>query len=323
MVLTTPRTGSALRPDHLGRSPRKLRIQLTDACNLRCVYCMKEDATFSSPNMLLRPDEFGRICRDLRALGLAEARITGGEPTIRPDFLECLEEIATAGWDRLGMTTNGTTLSRLAVEAATRGLDNVNVSLDSLDPAAFQRITRRNGLLHVLRGIDMARAAGLQVKINCVVMRGVNDHEAGLFARWSAREGIEVRFLEAMRVGPLAERGGDPLVPSAELRARLETEFGTPTPIAAAADATATSFLYSNGAKLGFVSSESEPFCGGCSRLRLSARGAIRSCLFRPEGVSIRHLRGDAFAMAVAGEARHKPESRITYTTETMNSIGG
>ena len=314
---------TALRPDRFGRIARKLRIQLTDACNLRCVYCMGEDAVFLPREKLLAPPELGRLSASLRDLGISQARITGGEPTIRPDFLECVEAIADAGWDRLGLTTNGLRLADLAAPLAALGLHGANVSLDSLDPDNFRRIARRPGLPDVLRGIDAARAAGLEIKINCVVMAGVNDHEILDFAAFSAREGIEVRFLEAMKVGPLSSATSDPLVPSATLRRRLETALGKPERPATESDATATLARYPDGALVGFVSSETEPFCGGCSRLRLSATGTLRACLFRKEGVSLRDLPSEEIPEAVQATLARKPEGRLESVSEGMNSIGG
>ena len=321
-VGTTSET-TPLQPDRFGRIARKLRIQLTDACNLRCVYCMGEDAVFLPREKLLAPRELGRLTASLRALGISQARITGGEPTIRPDFLECVEAIAEAGWDRLGLTTNGLRLSDLAAPLADLGLHGANVSLDSLDPDNFRRIARRPGLPDVLRGIEAARAAGLGIKINCVVMAGVNDHEILDFAAFSAREGIEVRFLEAMKVGPLSSATSDPLVPSATLRRRLEAALGRPAPLATDSDATATVARYPDGALLGFVSSETEPFCGGCSRLRLSATGTLRACLFRKEGVPLRDLPPEAIPQAVQETLARKPEGRLESVSEGMNSIGG
>ena len=320
MALTAP---SALPADAMGRRASKLRIQLNDACNLRCVYCMTEDATFTPHSELLSPAELGDLCAALRSFGLDEARITGGEPTIRPDFLDCVRAISSVGWNRLGLTTNGLRLAELAHPLADLGFQGANVSLDSLTEDGFRRIARRDGLAKVLAGIDAARDAGLLVKINCVLMRGNNEHELLDFVRFSASEGIEVRFLEAMRVGPLALSAGEPLIPSAELRSRIEAAFGRPTPQAVAKDATAQVVAYPNGARIGFVSSETEPFCGDCSRVRLSARGKLRSCLFRAEGPSLRHLSGNALLEAVIAELRTKPSGRIPSQSEGMNSIGG
>lgn len=325
MALSAPiHAGEAtLLPDRYGRIARKLRIQLTDACNLRCVYCMGEDAVFLPREKLLTPTELGRLSGSLRELGISQARITGGEPTIRPDFLECVEAIAEGGWDRLGLTTNGLRLADLASPLADLGLHGANVSLDSLDPDNFRRIARRPGLADVLRGIDAARGAGLVVKINCVVMAGTNDHEILDFAAFSAREGIEVRFLEAMKVGPLSSAVSDPLVPSATLRQRLGNVLGEPVLPTNEPDATATLARYPNGALLGFVSSETEPFCGGCSRLRLSATGTLRACLFRKEGVSLRDLPPEAIPEAVQATLARKPAGRLVSVSEGMNAIGG
>lgn len=323
MALSEATVSTTLPPDRYGRIARKLRIQLTDACNLRCVYCMGEDAVFLPREKLLTPRELGRLSASLRDLGISQARITGGEPTIRPDFLECVEAIAAAGWDRLGLTTNGLRLAELAGPLADLGLHGANVSLDSLDPDNFRRIARRPGLDQVLRGIEAARAAGLGIKVNCVVMAGVNDHEILDFAAFSAREGIEVRFLEAMKVGPLSSAASDPLVPSATLRLRLEEALGRPERLATESDATATLARYPDGASLGFVSSETEPFCGGCSRLRLSATGTLRACLFRKEGVPLRDLPAGSVRDAVLETLARKPEGRLESVSEGMNSIGG
>jgi cyclic pyranopterin phosphate synthase len=323
LIATSPSPAATLRPDRFGRLATKLRIQLTDACNLRCLYCMGEDATFLPREDLLTPRELGRLSGSLRDLGIVQARITGGEPTLRSDFLDCVEAIAAAGWERLGLTTNGLRLAGLAKPLADLGLHGANVSLDSLDADNFRRIARRPGLSEVLRGIDAARAAGLRVKINCVVMAGVNDHELLDFAAFSAREGIEVRFLEAMKVGPLASATQDPLVPSATLRLRLREALGEPVVPAVEPDATATLAHYASGARLGFVSSETEPFCGGCSRLRLSATGTLRACLFRKEGVSLRDLPPEAIPNAVQSTLARKPEGRLASVSEGMNAIGG
>lgn len=317
----TPRISPSLGPDRLGRIATKLRVQITDACNLRCLYCMGEDAVFRPVSDHLSPREFGEICSMLRGLGMREVRVTGGEPSVRPDFLECVERIAEAGWDRVGITTNGLRLESHAGDLVAAGVHGVNVSLDSLDPDNFRRISRRPGLDRVLRGVAAARGKGLAVKINCVVMAGVNEHEVPDFAEFSAREGIEVRFLEAMKVGPLA--GTSPLVPSSRLRERLTRELGEPSPTASAPDATARTWVWPGGARLGFVSSETEPFCGGCSRLRLTSTGLLRPCLFREEGPSVKGLSGEALERVVSRVLEGKPLSRLPSTTAGMNAIGG
>lgn len=320
-MAVTPR--EVLPVDAMGRRASKLRIQLNDACNLRCVYCMGEDATFTPTSELLSPAELGELCGALHSLGLDEARITGGEPTIRPDFLECARAVASVGWNRLGITTNGLRLADLAAPLRDLGFDGANVSLDSLTDDGFRRIARREGLAKVLAGIRAARETGLRVKINCVLMRGNNESELLDFVDFSAREDIEVRFLEAMRVGPLASAQGEALIPSAELRERIAAAHGPARSVPVAKDATAQVWAYPNGARIGFVSSETEPFCGGCSRVRLSARGRLRSCLFRAEGPSLRGLSGDALLDAVVAELRTKPSGRPLSQAEGMNSIGG
>jgi cyclic pyranopterin phosphate synthase len=310
---------------------RYLRLSVTDRCTLRCVYCMPAAGpSFLARGELLSLEEQARVVRVLAARGIEKVRITGGEPLLRRNLPWLIEAIAaTPGVREVTLTTNGIRLAEEAGRLRAAGLRRVNVSLDSLDPATFARITRGGELARVLGGIDAALAAGLApVKVNAVVLGGVNDDELDAFAELALSRPVEVRFIERMPVGALAEAGG--FVPEAEVRFRLGSyrlvdlgRDGSP----------ARRFRISDGrreGRVGFVSAMSRPFCEGCDRLRLTADGRLRACLFDGAGVDVRALlRGgagdDALAAALDRAARLRPGGvhgpRIDGAT--MARIGG
>jgi cyclic pyranopterin phosphate synthase len=308
--------------DQHGRRLRKLRVSLTEACNLRCVYCMPEHATFAGRDELLSPTEIVDIVSDLANIGIEAVRITGGEPTLRAEFAEIARRICEIPGLRVGLTTNGSHLARHARSLAEWGLHGVNVSLDSLDPDNFRRMARAGDLVSVLSGIRAARDAGLLVKINTVVMRGWNDHELEAFHDFAIVEGVEVRFLELMRIGEALPFFDQRFVAASEMLARLELHSPL-IPVQVEDDATAFKRISQAGASLGFIASESVPFCGGCSRLRLSAKGTLRACLFKEEGVSLRGLDRQELPDILRQVARLKPIGRIASISQAMHTIGG
>lgn len=308
--------------DKHGRRLRKLRVSLTEACDLRCVYCMPEHATFARRDELLSPDEIVEIVADLACLGIEAVRITGGEPTLRPEFAEIAERICGIPGLRVGLTTNGSRLARHAASLAGWGMHGANVSLDSLDPDNFRRMARGGDLEKVLEGIRAARDAGLVVKINTVVMRGMNDHELEAFHDFSVVEGVEVRFLELMRIGEALPFFEERFVPASEMLRRLERHSPL-RQLAAEDDATAFLRVSQSGAALGFIASESVPFCGGCSRLRLSAKGTLRACLFKEDGISLRGVSRSDLPAVLAQVADLKPEGRLPSIAQAMHTIGG
>jgi cyclic pyranopterin phosphate synthase len=308
--------------DPHGRGIRKLRLQLTDACNFRCFYCMPEGTRFKPARDLLSPGEIAGICRSLHGLGIEEIRVTGGEPTVRPEFDAIMARLADIPWKKFGITSNGYLLGPKLRMLKELGCRHVNISLDSLDPDRFRSITGSARFADVRDTILSARELGLDVKVNMIVFRGKNDDEVPAFARFSAAHGVEVRFLELMKVGPADARHPDLFVPAEEMLARLrETEELIPVDVPI--DSTAFAYRTASGARLGFIASESKPFCGACSRLRLSATGRLRACLFSEAGVELRGQDVSGYPDILGRVMALKPTGRLPRILQPMNQIGG
>ncbi len=308
--------------DSHGRRMRKLRISLLDACNMRCVYCMPDQPHFLPKADWATPAELVAIAGHLRALGIEEIRLTGGEPTLRPELLEIVQGLSRLNLHKLGLTTNGLLLEEKLEALADTKCRYLNISLDSLERQNFLRITGRDAFDTVMRGILRARDLGFSVKINVVALRGLNEHEVPDFVAWSGREGITVRFLEAMNIGVMKEQYVSRLIPAHDMIAGIRQQYHL-TPNMDAPDATAYSFTASNGANIGFIASESEPFCGGCSRLRLTPQGQIRPCLFKEDGIDLKSLAPEEYPAALAQVIAMKPYGRIAHVAQPMYQIGG
>jgi cyclic pyranopterin phosphate synthase len=310
------------RIDPHGRILRKLRISVTEACNLRCVYCMPAHAVNPPEEGLLAPAEIGRLASLLVERGIQAIRLTGGEPTARRDFAGIVDALSDVRAEK-GITTNGLRLERHARSLARAGFVSANVSLDSLDPDNFRRIARGGDLSKVLSGIDAALSEGLRVKVNCVVLRGLNDREIPAFHDLSARLGVEVRFLELMRIGPARSERADLHLPAAEIRARLEDHAGLLSPVRSAPDSTVKRWTTPLGALVATMESETAPFCGNCSRLRLSSRGVLHPCLFRDDGVDLKGAGAEEIEERILSVVHLKPADRIEGIDRPMNRIGG
>lgn len=277
--------------DQYGRELTDLRISLTDRCNLRCVYCMPaEGIDFRPPEELLRDDELLLLVRIAAEFGVTKVRLTGGEPTVRPAIVDLVREISKIpGVRDLAMTTNGILLEYLAEDLARAGLRRVNVSVDTLDPEKFRRITRGGRLERVLAGIERAEAAGLRpIKLNAVVVRGFNEEEVVALARLTLDRPWEVRFIEVMPFGTVADVADAGIVKSEETMARIEEALGELSPIDLSGGDPARTYRLPNASgTLGFISSVSQPFCQKCGRLRLTADGRLRLCLLRDDEVDL------------------------------------
>jgi len=286
--------------DRFGRVATDLRVSVTDKCDLRCTYCMPAEGLPWLPRAeVLTDDELERLVGiAVRLLGVREVRLTGGEPLIRPGLPGLVGRLAALEpRPRLSLTTNGVALARLAAPLAAAGLDRVNVSLDTLDPELFRTLTRRDRHERVIAGIDAALDAGLgPVKINTVLMRGVNDHEAADLLRWSLERGCELRFIEQMPLD--AQHGWDrsAMVTAEEILKSLEAEFDL-EPEGADARGTAPAETWrvvghtapgGGPARVGVIASVTRPFCGDCDRVRLTADGQVRTCLFAREESDLR-----------------------------------
>jgi len=324
--------------DRWGRRIGNLRISVTDRCDLRCFYCIPEDIEWLPRKALMTFEEIERVARVAVAGGISRIRLTGGEPLLRKDLPVLVEKLAAlAGLEDLALTTNATQLEHLARPLADAGLERVNVSLDSLDPAAFRELTRRDALARVLRGIDAAEAAGLHpISINCVVIRGRNDGEVLEFARLARTRGFEVRFIEFMPLEHGTRWGSDVMVPGRELRERIEAVFPLEPRPDRDPHRPSRDWVFADGAPgmLGFIDSVTEPFCEACNRIRLTADGKIRTCLFSlREHDLLGAMRGgasDAELLAFLGGAvttkelkHHITDGMFVKPERTMSRIGG
>ena len=304
------------------RSFRKLRLSLLDACQFRCIYCMPEHPQFMSAHELLSPAQIEHMVRGLISCGVEEIRLTGGEPLLRSEVVNIVSRLSVLGLKRLGLTTNGKKLSELAHDLKRAGLQNVNISLDSLNAKTFHKISRRDVLHKVIAGLEAAMSAGLEVKVNVVVMRGMNDHELADFVEFSKKYQIEVRFLECMKIGVMKNRFDEHHVPAREMIARLEKNYNLKT-VPVDRDSIAFKYKIDERALIGMIASESMPFCGDCSRLRLDAKGILRACMMHEHGVSLKNLDYGDYAPLLARLMATKPMDRIESVDREMFQIGG
>jgi cyclic pyranopterin phosphate synthase len=279
--------------DRHGRVHRSLRISITDRCNLRCVYCMPEDGmTFMPSASLLTAEEIRKVASVARSLGIESVRMTGGEPLLRRDVVGVVGALGELGFGELAMTTNGGRLAALAGPLAAAGLNRVNVSCDSLDPHRFPAIRRRGNLSVVLEAMDAAEAAGLgPVKVNVVPIRGVNDDEVEDFARFGRETGRTMRFIEFMPLDADGAWDRGRVVAGDEILERIHRRWPLEAMVDPDDPAPASRFRYVDGVgEIGIVASVTRPFCATCDRLRLTADGAIRNCLFSDDELSARDL---------------------------------
>ena len=326
--------------DAFGRVATDLRVSLTDRCNLRCSYCMPPEGLDWLPNpSLLTDDEVVRLLTiAVERLGITEVRFTGGEPLLRRG-LPAIVAATAALRPRpvISLTTNGIGLDRLAGPLHAAGLDRINVSLDTLRPATFKQLSKRNRLDDVLGGLSAAAATGLApVKVNAVLMRGVNDDEAVPLLRFCLSRGYQLRFIEQM---PLDAQHGwrrENMVTADEILAVLSAEFSlTPDDPAARGSAPAEAFLVDGGpARIGVIGSVTRPFCAACDRVRLTADGQVRNCLFATAESDLRGpLRAGASDAEIAALWRRAVASKLPghgindpgfmQPTRPMSAIGG
>jgi cyclic pyranopterin phosphate synthase len=338
-VPTPDQPSRSARPEPLvdtfGRVHRDLRISVTDRCNFRCTYCMPAEGMIWQPREeLLTFEEIHRVARILvERFGIDSIRLTGGEPTVRAHLHRLVEMLAGLGVD-LAITTNGATLALLADDLVRAGLRRINISLDSLRPDRFAEITKRDSLDKVLTGIDAALASGLSpVKLNVVVMRGVNDDEVEDFAAFGRERGVMVRFIEFMPLDAQEAWTERQVVTYDEIRRRIHDRW--PIEPLERGTAPAERFRYRDGrGEIGVVASVTRSFCGTCDRVRLTADGQFRNCLFATTDHDLRSLlrsgaSDDAVADLVAGAVRQKwaghaiGQVHFIRPNRSMSQIGG
>jgi len=280
--------------DRFGRVHDDLRISVTDRCNLRCVYCMEEDTTFAPHAAILTFEEIVRVASVARGMGIRSVRITGGEPLQRRGIVDLVARVASLGFSDVAMTTNGVGLARFARDLERAGLRRLNVSCDSLRSDRFARIRRRGRLDDVLEAMDAAEVAGLApLKVNVVLVAGMNDDEIEDFAAFARRTKRIVRFIEFMPLDAGRAWNRDHLVPTEVVLERIASRWPLEPvePVDQRDPSPAERYRFSDGeGEIGVVPSVTRPFCGTCNRLRLTADGAIRNCLFSDNELSVRDL---------------------------------
>ncbi|MBE2197431.1 MAG: GTP 3',8-cyclase MoaA [Anaerolinea sp.] len=323
--------------DRFGRHINYLRISLTDKCNLRCVYCMPEDMTFRPRAELLQDDEIDRLVRIFAGLGFHKFRLTGGEPTVRANVVDIVGRIAhTPGVKTVAMTTNGLMLKDLARPLAAAGLARVNVSIDTLNPDKFKKLTRWGKVEDVWAGINAAERAGLHIKLNAVVVRNYNDREDVVdLARLTFYHDWQVRYIEMMPFGDVADFQQAGIVSEEELRQTITAALGPLAPVNdGQLDGEASLYQLAEAmGTLGFISSVTQPFCASCTRARLTADGRLRLCLLREKEVNLMDpLRNGATDTQLEEIIRegiwwkpwgHGLEQNVIPLNRVMSEIGG
>jgi cyclic pyranopterin phosphate synthase len=328
--------------DTFGRVHNNLRISVTDRCNLRCTYCMPEEVVFLDRSELLTFEEITHFVRVAAPLGIDKLRLTGGEPLMRRDLARLVGMLVEVpGIKDVGLTTNGLLLAEQVTSLRSAGLQRINVSLDTLDPGRFRELARRDGLDRVLAGIDKAKAVGFDpIKVNAVIIRGVNDQDVVPLARRARADGWEMRFIEYMPIGADAWERSKVFF-GHEILEAIEREVA---PLAPAGDydphAPAMDFVYADGkGKIGLIASVSRPFCRSCNRLRLTCDGKLRNCLFALDEVDVKGLLRGMSAAGQENDARlaeviranvwskwegHEINTaRFVKPERTMHAIGG
>lgn len=305
--------------DSSGRRIRKLRVSLTDKCNLRCHYCMPLDQKFMDESKYLSPDEIVSVVSELMDLGLEEIRFTGGEPLLRKSFSEIVEKVSSLRPKKLGLTSNGIYLDKYLHVLKKGRVFHLNISLDSLNPETFKRITFGNHFEKVISNIRLAVSQGFIVKVNAVMMKEINDHEILDFVKFSESEAVEVRFLELMRIGHAREEQAKQFISAKDLLLKIKDQVSLRT-LTVPKDSTSFNFVTENGGQVGFIASESQPFCGQCSRWRLTADGILKACLFKDDGLNVRTRDRSLLYRELLGM---KPLARLPEVSHNMNLIGG
>ncbi len=331
--------------DAFGRDITYLRVSVTDRCDLRCVYCMSENAHFLPKRDLLSLEELARLCGSFVDLGVKKLRLTGGEPLVRRDIMTLFRSLSTylqsGALHELTLTTNGSLLARYAADLAACGVKRINVSLDTLDPDKFRAITRWGDLGKVLQGIDAAQRAGLAVKINTVAMRNVNADEIPSLMRWAHGRGMDMTLIEVMPVGMEDQQPRDQFLSLAAMQARLAEQFTLQPSMHRTGGPARYMRVVETGGRIGFISPMSHNFCESCNRVRITCTGMLYLCLGQEDTCDLRAvLRGsesdEPVRAAILAAIQRKPRGhdfvvdrlgrstvRETLLQHRMNTLGG
>ena len=304
--------------DTFGRDITYLRLSVTDRCDLRCNYCMAENMTFLPRKDLLTMEELETLCGAFIARGVRKIRLTGGEPLVRRGLMELIENLSrhidSGDLDELTLTTNGTQLSRFAADLKARGVERINVSLDTLDRETFASLSRRDALDQVLTGIDAALDAGLKIKINTVALKGTNAAEIPDIMEWAHSKGMDMTLIEVMPMGEIEGDRVDQYLPLTAVRDDLEAHYTlTDTPLKTGGPARYVRVAETGGV-LGFITPLTNNFCAGCNRVRVTCTGQIYMCLGHSDHLDLREAMRGAEPLKALGGAldlamQRKPEA--------------
>lgn len=327
--------------DPFGRMIQYLRVSVTDRCDFRCVYCMSENMNFLPKQDLLTLEELDRLCSVFIEKGVRKLRITGGEPLVRRDILTLFQSLsrhlAGGRLEELTLTTNGSQLSRYAAELAAAGVRRINISLDTLDAAKFKALTRWGDLTQVLKGIDAAQQAGLQVKINAVALKGTNEDEIVPLVRWAHGRGMDMTFIEVMPLGEIETMRVDQYLPLTEVRAELARNFTlNESQYVTGGPARYVEAVETRG-RIGFITPMTHNFCESCNRVRVTCTGTLFMCLGQEDAADLRKplrlsANNNLLAKAIDAAILRKPkghdfvidrQSRQPAVSRHMSQTGG
>jgi cyclic pyranopterin phosphate synthase len=278
--------------DPFGRTISYLRVSVTDRCDFRCVYCMSEDMTFLPKGDLLTLEELDRMCSAFVDRGVRRIRLTGGEPLVRRGIMTLFgslsRHLASGALDEVTVTTNGSQLTKYARELASHGVRRINVSLDTLDPVKFRDVTRWGDVNKVLAGIDAAQEAGLEIKINTVALKGVNEDELPSLIEWAHGRGMDLTLIEVMPMGDVGAGRLDQYLPLSLVRARLAERFTLEEIAYRTGGPARYSHVIETGGRLGFITPLTHNFCESCNRVRLTCTGTLYMCLGQEDAADLR-----------------------------------
>ena len=278
--------------DPFGRTVSYLRVSVTDRCDFRCVYCMAEDMTFLPKREVLSLEELDRMCRAFVRKGVKKLRLTGGEPLVRRDIMTLINSLGSlldgGGLEELTLTTNGSQLARFADQLYAAGVRRLNVSVDTLDPEKFQRITRWGKLDKVIAGLDAAQAAGLKIKINAVALKGVNEDEYDAMIAWCGERGMDLTLIETMPLGDIDGDRTDQYLPLSVVRSRLQQKWTLDDSDYATGGPARYVRVRETGGRLGFITPLTHNFCESCNRVRLTCTGTLYMCLGQDDAADLR-----------------------------------
>jgi GTP 3',8-cyclase len=293
-TIGTPAGGVTSTPliDPFGRAISYLRVSVTDRCDFRCFYCMSEHMSFLPKQELLSLEELDRLCSAFVTRGVKKLRLTGGEPLVRRDIMVLFRSLArhleSGALEELTLTTNGSQLTRFAQELADCGVKRINISLDTLDPQKFHSITRWGDLSKVLAGVDAAQAAGLQVKINAVALKGDNEDEIPSLMEWAHGRGMDLSLIEVMPLGEVGAERVDQYLPLSLVRARLESRYTIEDIDYRTGGPARYVRVKETGGRLGFITPLTHNFCEGCNRVRVTCTGTLFMCLGQEDAADLR-----------------------------------